>query len=148
MAPRRATYIILLVGFVLLPACQPGRMPAKMQRSEAQTELQGFEGVIDNSGQTYDSALSDLYVRASRALEAGDAETAEQLYREAIAKYPKDADGYVSLGACLYFQKKYEEAKAEYLCALELAPKSVHAHYGLGCVAHKQKKYAESQDYL
>lgn len=104
--------------------------------------------MIDHSRQTFDTVKADLYVRASRKLEGGDTKAAEELYREAIAKYPKDIDGYEALGACLYFDSRYDEAKAEYMRALQLNDRSGNAHYGLGCVAHKQKRYDEAREQL
>jgi tetratricopeptide (TPR) repeat protein len=142
-ARRALGFISLLIALALLSACNRSSPPAA-----ADQQLQHFEGAIDNSKQTYDKVKSDLYVRASRALEAGDAKGAEALYREAVAKYPKDPDGYAALGACLYFQAEYEDAKAEYMRALELNRQSVDAHYGLGCVAHKQKRYDEAREHL
>ncbi len=88
------------------------------------------------------------YTCASKALEAGDAKTAESLYREAIKKYPDAPSGYRSLGACLFFQEQYEDSEAEYLRALKMEPKSAVVLYGLGCVAHKKKRYAQARDYL
>jgi tetratricopeptide (TPR) repeat protein len=136
-------FIAFLAMCALLPACQRRSTPAGTS-----SDLQHFDGFIDNSKHTNDRALSDLYVRASRALESGDAKAAEALYRQAISKYPKDPDGYESLGACLYLQGRYEEAKAEYSRALELKPNSEGALYGLGCVAHKEKRYSEAVGYL
>src|SRR5438874_861848 len=74
-------------------------------------DLPHLESVIDTSRHTYDPIPSDLYVRASRALEAGATKAAEALYREAISKYPNDPDGYAALGACLFGQHRYEEAE-------------------------------------
>jgi tetratricopeptide (TPR) repeat protein len=110
--------------------------------------LQSFDGVLDHSHQTYDHIKSELYVRASRKLKAGDAGGAEALYREIVAKYPKDPDGYEALGACLFFQDKYEGARAEYQHSLRLKPQSVGALYGLGCVGYKQARSVEAKDYL
>lgn len=110
--------------------------------------LRHFEGVLDHSGGTYDPVLSDLYVRAARALEVGDARSAEALYREAVAKYPRDPEGYSALGTCLFFQDRFREARAEYLRALELDAASAEALYGLGCVGHKEGRYAEARESL
>jgi tetratricopeptide (TPR) repeat protein len=135
------------ISFVLALALQPACNRSSPGSSTDQ-QLQHFEGAIDHSKQTYDAVKSDLYVRASRSLEANDAKTAEALYREAIARYPQDPDGYEALGACLYFMARYDDAKAEYMRALHLNGKSVDAYYGLGCVAHKQKRYDEARELL
>ncbi len=110
--------------------------------------LKRFDGAIDHSRQTYDHAKSELYVRASLALKKGDAQAAEALYREVLAKYPNDSDGYDALGACLCFQHRYEEARTNYLLGLKLNAQSVDALYGLGCVAYEQGRNTEAKDYL
>ncbi len=140
---RPFSLLILLGTISLISACR-----RESDRSGANKELQHFEGTIDTRRHTNDPILSALYVRASRALEEGDATAAEALYREVISRYPNDPDGYDALASCLYFQHKFDEAKAEYLRGLELDPKSIDSLYGLGCVAHKQKRYSESLDYL
>lgn len=110
--------------------------------------LKEMEGVIDRRGFTYDPVRSDLAVRASKALESGDAKRAEGLYREAVAKWPDDADTHASLAACLFFQKDYDAAQAEYGRALELDPKSVRSLYGSGCVAYKRERFEEARGLL
>jgi tetratricopeptide (TPR) repeat protein len=140
---RAVRFTAILCLLAVLPACSRGRASGQHSR-----DLQHFEGAIEHGRTTTDMVKSDLYVRASRALESGDAGSAESLYREVISKYPEDTDGYEALGACLYFQGKQEEAKSEYLRALDLNATSIDALYGLGCVAQKQKDYYESRDYL
>jgi tetratricopeptide (TPR) repeat protein len=132
--------LFVLSTVILSTVCAYGPRPTE--------SLKHFNGAIDNSRQTYDLVKSQLAVRASEALKKGDAQTAEALYRELVAKYPDEADSYCSLGACLYFQKRYEEAQTNYLRALKLHPKSVRALYGLGSVAYEQDRNAEAKDYL
>lgn len=134
---------VLLTLLVVVGLWQWGREPGGDV-----TRLSKFDGVIKRRDSTYDPVMSDLYVRASQALEAGDAPAAEALYREAISKYPQDSDGYTSLGACLYFQKRYEAAITEYGQALRIDPRSARAFYGLGCVAYEQERLTEARDYL
>jgi tetratricopeptide (TPR) repeat protein len=143
----------ILTVLLVLPACQresklggqriPGGDP-----NLSSTDLEHFDGQINTNDHTLDHALADLYTRASKALQAGDAETAEAIYQEATKKYPADPTGYTSLGACLYFQEKYEDAEREYLRALKLDPGSVGALYGLGCVAYKTKRFPQARDHL
>jgi Tfp pilus assembly protein PilF len=111
-------------------------------------KLQHFEGFINHNRQTYDPVKSDLYVRASQALKSGDARSAEALYRDLIAKYPDDPDSYSALGTCLFFQDRNEEARTNYLRAMELDSQSASALYGLGCVAYKRGQSTEAKDYL
>ena len=119
-----------------------------VHRPRPSENLPAFDGALDHSKQTYDHFKSELYERASRNLKAGDARGAEALYREIVAKYPRDPDGYEALGACLFFQDKYPEARKEYQHSIELNPRSVGALYGLGCVGYEQARSAEAKDYL
>jgi tetratricopeptide (TPR) repeat protein len=134
--------VLGLLVLLIVPSSPLGHRPRPSEN------LQSFDGVLDHSNQTYDHIKSKLYVRASRKLKAGDAGGAEALYREIVAKYPNDPDSYEALGACLFFQDKSEEARAEYLHTLALKPQSVGALYGLGCVGYKQARSIEAKDYL
>lgn len=116
--------------------------------SRPNEHLQHFAGVLRPGPPTYDRVKSDLYVRAGRSLESGDAQSAETLYREVIAKYPNDPRGYNALGACLVFQKRFDEARTNYLHALHLDSQSERALYGLGCVAYDENRYDDAKDDL
>ncbi len=135
--------IVALVAFVAL-----SRDHGPVPDPEASTKLERFEGSLTHSDTTSDPVLSDLYVRAGRALEAGDSAKAKELYREAVSRYPNDPDGYRALGAVAFFEKDYDRARAEYARALEIKPDCGKAFYGLGCVAYKERRYAESRAYL
>jgi tetratricopeptide (TPR) repeat protein len=121
---------------------------SRVQIAGPQKGLTKLEGVIDNSSVTYDAVRSDLAVRASKALEAGDTKSAETLYREMVSRWPTDPETHSSLAACLYFQQDYGAAQSEYDRALLIDPRSARALYGSGCVAYKQKRYGLAQDYL
>jgi tetratricopeptide (TPR) repeat protein len=139
----------LAAALLMLPACQRDNAPVVVGApGGARTNLKHFEGVMNNARVTFDHARSDLCVRAARALEAGDAAAAEALYREEVAKYPDDHESYEDLAACLSFQRRYDEARAEYERALHIKPGSVDGLYGMGCVAYKQGRHAESAEYL
>jgi len=140
---RPAVAAVFLVALVMVAVRQRADPPAPPEQ-----ELSHFAGVLDHRQQTLDPVLADLYGRAARALEAGDAAAAETLYREAIAKYPSDPDGYNALGTCLSFQRRYDEARGEYNRALQLDPGSRDALYGLGCVAYDQRQYDEAVGHL
>ncbi len=133
--------VLALLAFILFS----GPLAHGPRASES---LPQFDGALDHSKQTYDTVKSALYVRAAKTLKEGDARGAETIYREIIAKYPGDADGHESLGASLYFQGRYEEAKAEYQKALEMNPRSAAALYGLGCVEYQHGHPTEAKDYL
>ncbi|MDZ4685914.1 MAG: tetratricopeptide repeat protein [Planctomycetaceae bacterium] len=125
-------------------------LTSRHQRSPVRhvINLETLDAVMDTSEHTYDAVISDLYVRAAKALQAGDLETAESLYRTVISKYPNDPDGHESLGACLSMQGRNDDAEAEYKIALSLSPTSEDAAYGLGCIAFDRERYAEAQAYL
>jgi Tfp pilus assembly protein PilF len=138
----------LAATLTVLPACKRDNAPVVVVAPGERTDLKHFEGVMNNARVTFDHIRSDLCVRAARALEAGDAAAAEALYRDALAKYPDDHESYEDLAACLSFQRRYDEARAEYERALHIKPGSVDALYGMGCVAYKQGRHAESVEYL
>ncbi len=118
------------------------------RRQESPGKLEHYDGRIDNRGETVDRVKSDLYVRASRALQAGEAPKAEAIYREVIAKYPQDPDGYCALGTTLGFEDRPDAAAAQYEEALRLDARCERALYGLGCVAYGQRQPAVAKDYL
>lgn len=141
MRPSLAIVCIsLLVTVAVWCAYRPGGVPAPASSGR----LPDFEGHIDNSRQTFDPVKSDLTVRAARALEAGDAVTAERLYRQAVATYPSEAPRYTDLGTCLFLQGKYNEARDAYGKALEIDTRSADAFHGLGCVGYKERRYQEA----
>jgi tetratricopeptide (TPR) repeat protein len=147
---RRKNALLIVAGSVcglvlLVLTVLPGFLAHRPRPSE---ELQAFDGVLGYGSQTYDHIKADLYIRASRKLKAGDARGAEALYREIVDKYPGDPSGYEALGACLFFEDKYQEARAEYQHSIQLNPRSVGALYGLGCVGYKQARSAEAKDCL
>ena len=140
---RNVLPILVLGVVVLLAAFHRSAPPAQPTK-----KLAHFEGIIDYSKQTHDPVKSDLYVRAAQALEAGGAAAAEALYRKVVDRYPDDPDGYTALGACLSFQNRNEEARAEYEHALRLDPGSRNALYGLGSVAYGQERDQEAVGHL
>lgn len=130
----------LVVVVTFLSGCDRG-----FQKTSSQHEkLEHFDGAIDSSDSTFDAAKSNLYVRASQFLHDGDLDAATSLYRKAIEKYPNDPEGFAALGACLYFEHNYDDARTQYLRALEVDGQCLTAHYGLGCVAYEQKQYDQA----
>ena len=145
----KATAIVALVGLgVVLVFWRGGGNWPRGQTGASGRPLKHFDGHIEFSQRTHDPVLSDLCVRGAKALEDGDVATAEAIYRERVAKYPKDPSGYKALATALLFQKKYQPARAEYQAALEIDPNYADAHYGLGCVAYKEKRYPEAREHL
>ena len=134
----------LLVFCTLPVGCDRGNP----RQSSHHDDLNHFDGVIDNSDFTYDTFKSDLYVRAGQHLKDGDVDAAKVLYKKAIEKYPDDPDGFTALGASFCFERNYEDARTQYLRALEVDASCASAYYGLGCVAYDQQQYDLAIDYL
>lgn len=136
--------LLLAVGTASGLACRPTGATSAASHGQ----LRDFEVSIDNRRQTFNPVKSDLAVRAAKALESGDAATAERLYLQKVEAYPTDPSSYEFLGACLFLQKRYDEARAAYKRALELSARSADALYGLGCIDYKEGKYHEAETNL
>jgi tetratricopeptide (TPR) repeat protein len=67
---------------------------------------------------------------------------AEPLYRQLLTGQPKDADLHHSLGKSLLEQRKFPEAKAEFLAAVQLKPDFAEAYWDLAFAADQNKEYA------
>lgn len=144
--PRRFKQYNWLI--VCVVACLIG-CDHKGATSQSQIEdLEYYQGSIDHSDSTYDAAKSRLYVRASKLLQNGELEDAKTLYQQAIATYPHDPEGHAALGACFYFEHKFDEAKSHYLLALKIDDGCLSAHYGLGCVAYEQHFFKDAVAHL
>lgn len=111
-------------------------------------DLKHFDGAIEFSSSASDDRVAALYVKAGDRLVKGDLAAAKKIYRQLIEEYPRDPDGYASLGTCFYFEKNFDEAEQQYLRALELDKKCVNAYYGLGCVAYERQDYTEASRQL
>lgn len=148
MFTRKHTLQPVVVGIIVLGMSATARRKEPALSHSPPTELKDFPGVIDHSQYTYDTERSWMAIQATQALEKGDARKAEMVYRNMIRKYPTDATPHENLAICLGFQKRYEEARVEYLKALELNPLSARAFRGLGCDAYEQKRDHEAIPYL
>src|SRR5687768_6946665 len=105
-APRIARALACAAAVALGPGCRQAPPPP----APVVADRPPIDSPIDHTRTTDDPVKSELLVRASQLLQAGDAAGAENLYRQAIAQYPTDQDWYEALGACLYFQGRYDEA--------------------------------------
>lgn len=110
--------------------------------------LEHFDGAVDLSDTTDNSAKSALYIRAMKHLEDEELESAKSLYRRAIKMYPDDPEGYASLASCFCFDNEYAEAKRQYQRALDVDSDCVNAHYGLGCVAYEKREHTAAEQHL
>ncbi|MEG4285125.1 tetratricopeptide repeat protein [Microcoleus sp. A006_D1] len=74
----------------------------------------------------------------------GNAVNAEALYRQLIARYPKQADAYYKLGTMLSGQGKMSDAIAQFQKAIEVNPQHAKAHNDLGVAMASQGKLPEA----
>jgi Tfp pilus assembly protein PilF len=63
----------------------------------------------------------------------------ETTFKKASARQPKNVEIYKGLGLVYLSQKKYKEAQAAYLLALDLEPDDSEAHFFLGNIYDEQK---------
>lgn len=74
----------------------------------------------------------------------GNLVNAEVLYRQLIARYPKQADAYYKLGSLLSGQGKMSDAMAQFQKAIEVNPQHAKAHNDLGVAMASQGKLSEA----
>ncbi|MEG3927337.1 MULTISPECIES: tetratricopeptide repeat protein [unclassified Microcoleus] len=74
----------------------------------------------------------------------GNAVNAEALYRQLIARYPKEADAYYKLATMLSGQGKMSDAIALFQKAIEVNPKHAKAHNDLGVAMASQGQLPEA----
>jgi tetratricopeptide (TPR) repeat protein len=79
--------------------------------------------------------LADLYVTT------GKNDLAESSYRVLVAAHPKDASMHRGLGQALLRQRKFPEAKQEFLLAVKLKPDFGEAYGDLAFTAGENKEY-------
>jgi tetratricopeptide (TPR) repeat protein len=73
---------------------------------------------------------SDL-AAAYQALERGQINDAERLYRQALAAEPRNVDAMIGLGATLTQQNRADAATQMYMRVLEIDPRNSYAQAGL-----------------
>ncbi len=74
----------------------------------------------------------------------GNAVNAEALYRQLIARYPKQADTYYKLGTLLSGQGKMSDAIVQFQKAIEVNPQHAKAHNDLGVAMASLGKLPEA----
>jgi serine/threonine-protein kinase len=85
--------------------------------------------------------------RGNLALARGDLAAAEAAYREGLAR-GATAELHNSLGSVLFRRKRYDEAEAAFLHAIELAPDSVYGHRNLAGVLYERGDSAAAASHL
>ncbi|MEG5064792.1 tetratricopeptide repeat protein [Microcoleus sp. B3-A4] len=74
----------------------------------------------------------------------GNLVNAEALYRQLIARYPKQADAYYKLGTMLSGQGKMSDAIVQFQKAIEVNPQHAKAHNDLGVAMASQGQLPEA----
>jgi tetratricopeptide (TPR) repeat protein len=93
----------------------------------------------DNLAATYASIIN---------IAQGAEEFALQSYRQRIALYPNDPNGYLDYGGLFLSLKKLPEAEASFRTAVNLKPDLPNAHYNLAVVLLEQKRQKEAYEEL
>ena len=78
------------------------------------------------------AAADKAFVRAERAVQVGDYEAAEKLFRELLAKDPRDTAARLGLSRALLKQRKHQEAYDHAARVIARDPESARAHALLG----------------
>jgi Flp pilus assembly protein TadD len=84
-------------------------------------------------------------VKASRLIEAGDFKQAEEHCRKAIALYPAFPDAYNALGVIAGRQGVHDEARRQFLKAVEIDPQHAEANANLARMALVDQDWAEAE---
>jgi tetratricopeptide (TPR) repeat protein len=84
-----------------------------------------------------------------------ECETSPELLPQAIERYkqvidltPGWVDAHINLGVALYQMGRADEARAEFLSAVELDPLNGISRYNLGCVLEEQGEIDEAIEHL
>jgi len=114
---------------------QLGRVLAAAGKyDEASTEMEmGLKMAPNDASVVRD--LADLYLLSKKNSEA------EPLYRQLVKSKPRDPDLHHSLGKSLLDQRKFPEAQAEFLVAVNLKPDFGEAYGDLAVAADQNKAY-------
>lgn len=86
-----------------------------------------------------------LFFKASQCMTAGDAEGAEEYFRQALCLEPNFSEALVNLGWLREQAGASAEAEACYRRAIVLSPALVQAYLNLGVVLLNQKRFIEAE---
>jgi len=90
----------------------------------------------------------DLYDRAGKALDAGDAPQAIKLYEELLLQVPDSVEARTNLGAALAQVGRYDDALRQYRQALAHDPQNETVLLNLALAFYKQANYSEARGQL
>jgi adenylate cyclase len=129
-------------------AIEPDLPDALFARSMIQTN---FDFDWKGAGETLRKALAlapqdpALLAQAGNlALNRGELAPALDFYRRAVAADPVNSQARSYLGNCFVVARQYQEARAEYVRAIELNPVAPWYHAGLGSVYLQEGKLEEA----
>ncbi len=104
----------------------------------------GASGVVSQGSSLRHAYNQHKYDEAMELEQREDFAGAEKLFRDILARTPDEFLAAHGLGAVLFYQGRYEEAKRAYENELESAPWFDGAHLGIGAVARHNRRYEEA----
>lgn len=90
----------------------------------------------------------DALEMGRRALEAGDLNLAERLFREYAAQHPKSAEAYSNWAIVCSRREQYDEAVGLYEKALQVNPKLVPVHFNMAVSLAKVRRFDAAAGHL
>jgi tetratricopeptide (TPR) repeat protein len=130
-----------------MAAAHPGNGQIRYYLGSAYLEKQDFgraETEFDKVPEQSSYALRAALQRAVIAEKKGDLQAAIDLTRRAIARHPRDAEGYLYLSGFYEAAKSFPEAAAALKEGLAVAPENPRLHFRLGAALDKMGEREES----
>jgi Flp pilus assembly protein TadD len=94
-----------------------------------------------------DSAAPCFHL-AHLLLDTGRSDQARDLYRQALLQDPSYRTPFNNAGRRCLSERRFADARHEYLRTLDLDPHDVYAHYGLGWLAAWEKRWTDAETLL
>ena len=129
---------------VLLALGQPEEAAAVRDLAIAQQPADSNTASNDNQ----QHSAQDLYDRAGKALDAGDAAQAIKLYEELLKLVPDSIEARTNLGAALAQEGRYDEALQQYRQALSRDPQNETVLLNLALAFYKQGDFSQARSEL
>ena len=114
-----------------VPAAARPRAPRPAPARTAATTQPPAEGIAPSAASQVVVPVSATLSSAHQALERGQSDEAERLYRQSLASDPRSTDAMLGLAGALANQRKSEAAAQYYMRVLEQDPRNAYAQAGL-----------------
>lgn len=105
-------------------------------------------GVVAAGGYARSADAEKAFDRGMAAIRENKNEDAIAIFKDMVAKDPKDHLAWTMLGTIYYSDKKYDDATTAFSKALELKPDFMLARVNLGKMAISQKNYEKAVEIL